>query len=405
MKLTSSSTGASRTTVTDSVGRYAFASLLPGAYTLTTKLSGFKDHSTNVVVGVGASVSVDLKLALAGAAETVSVTADVPRINLTNGELSVTIREEQIRDLPTLTRNPYDFVGIAGNVVADNASNRGTGFAINGMRSASTNILLDGSANNDEFTATVGQNVPIDSVQEFSVITSSFSAQYGRASGGIVNVVTKSGTNVFRGSAYDFFRNDALANNTVTNIANDIEKGKFTRNQLGYSLGGPIVKDKVHFFSSLEYTPIRSTDTEISWVPTAEFIAASNAATRAFFDAYGKGATINGPILTRDQVSAIVGTGSGAFSQLPGNLPVFGQVQKSLPIDAGGGNPGNGYQFVGRVDLNFGSSSSGYVRYAYQNPATDPGTNASSPYDGYDTGLTVNNHNILGSFTKVYSST
>ena len=166
------------------------------------------------------------------------------------------------------------------------------------------------------------------------------------------------------------------------------------------------MKDKIHFFSSLEYTPIRSNDTQISWVPTPELIAASSAATRAFFDAYGKGANINGPVLTRDQVSALIGrTGSGAFSQLPGNMPAFGQVQKPLPIDAGGGNPGNEYQFVGRVDMNFNSSSSGYIRYAYQNHATDPGTNASSPYDGYDTGLTVNNHNILGSFTKVYSST
>ena len=404
VNLTSTTTGASRTTVSDSQGRYSFANLLPGTYTVVVKLSGFKDMTVTAVIGVGASISSDYKMIIAGASETISVTAETPRINVTNGELSVTIREEQLRDLPTLTRNPYDFVGIAGNVVLDPTANHGTGFAINGLRSASTNVLLDGSANNDEFSATIGQNVPLDSVQEFSVITSSFSAQYGRASGGIVNVVTKSGTNMFRGTAYDFFRNDSLAANTVDNIANGIEKGKFTRNQLGYSIGGPIKKDKIHFFSSLEYIPIRSHDTEISWVATPELIAASALATRQFFDAYGKGANINGPILTRDQVSALLGTGTGAFSQLPGNLPVFGQVQKSLAIDAGGGNPGNEYQFVGRVDFNFGTSASAYVRYAYQNQATDPGTNASSPYDGYDTGLTANNHNILGSYTKVWSS-
>src|SRR4029079_5232390 len=171
------------------------------------------------------------------------------------------------KGLPTLTRNPYDFVGIASNVTADTASNRGTGFAINGLRSASTNILLDGSANNDEFTATVGQQVPLDSVQEFSVVRSNFTAQYGRASGGIVNVATKSGTNSFQGTAYDFFRSDELAANTPTNIANDLPKGNFTRHQVGYSVGGPIVRNKMHFFSSLEYIPVRSFDTQISWVP------------------------------------------------------------------------------------------------------------------------------------------
>jgi len=113
----------------------------------------------------------------------------------------------------------------------------------------------------------VGQAVPLDSVQEFSVITSNFSAQYGRASGGVVNVATKSGTNSFRGTVYEFYRDDSLATNTFDNKANEIEKGKFDRHQMGFGLGGPIVKDKVHFFTSLEYIRVRSTDTQISWLP------------------------------------------------------------------------------------------------------------------------------------------
>ncbi len=135
-------------------------------------------------------------------------------------------------------------------------------------------------------------------MQEFSVITNNFSPQYGRASGGIVNVVTKSGTNRFTGTGYEFFRNDKLSENSPDNIANDIEKGKFNRSQLGYSLGGPVLKDKVHFFSSLEYIRIRSTDTLISWTVAPQFLAAASPATKAYFDAYGKGATINGPVLT-----------------------------------------------------------------------------------------------------------
>ena len=232
---------------------------------------------------------------VAGTKENVNVVAEIPRINVTNSEVATTITETQIRELPTITSNVYDLVAVAGNVsggkVADGeewtTTTRGTGYNINGQRASSTNILLDGSANNNEFDTTVGQNVPLDSVQEFSVVTSNFSAQYGRATGGIVNVLTKSGTNSFRGTGYDFYRSDKLSTNTFDNKANDIEKGEFTRHQLGFSIGGPIRRDKMHFFSNLEYIRVRSADTLISWVPTPQFIAASAQPTRDFFGAYG----------------------------------------------------------------------------------------------------------------------
>jgi hypothetical protein len=159
--------------------------------------------------------------------------------------------------------------------------------------------------------------VPLDSVQEFSVISNNFSAQFGRASGGIVNVITKSGTNAFRGSLYDFYRSDVLTSNTPDNIANDIPKGQYKRTQSGFSLGGPVLPDKLLFFASLERIGVKSNDTQITWVPTPELLAASSPATRAFFAAYGQGATINGPVLTRGDVSAILGPGAGAFSSMP----------------------------------------------------------------------------------------
>ena len=99
--------------------------------------------------------------------------------------------------------------------------------------SASTNILLDGGDNNNQFDTSVGQEIPLDAVQEFSVITNNYSAQYGRATGGIVNLITKSGTNRFTGTAYEFFRNEKMSNNTPDNEANGIEKGPFKRNQTG----------------------------------------------------------------------------------------------------------------------------------------------------------------------------
>ena len=408
--LTSTNTGALRTTMSDGNGRYLFANVPAGPYALVVELSGFAtQRRDNIVVTVGGTVDVNTRLQVAATAETVTVVAESAVINLSNPEVATTIRQEQIRELPTLTRNVYDLVAIAGNVqtapeTTIDVEPRGAGFNINGQRASSTNILLDGAANNDEFQADVGQEIPLDSVQEFSVITNNFSAQYGRATGGIVNAITKSGANNFAGSVYEYFRNDALATNTPDNRANNIEKGKFTRHQPGYSIGGPVVRDKLFFFSGFEYIRVRSIDTELSWIPTPELLAATAAATRNFFNTYGQGATINGPTLTRADVSAIVGTGAGAFNSLPANLPVFGRVAKSLPIDAGGGDPQDNYQFVGRMDWNVAGNANAYVRYAYQNRETQPGTVVSSPYSGFDTGETKNNHNILGSFTRVFAT-
>jgi outer membrane receptor protein involved in Fe transport len=401
--ITQTATGTIRSAVTDATGRFAATNLQPGPYQVKLELTGFNTQLANVVVTVGSATVVDSSLQIAGATEAVTVIAESAVINTANAEVATTINEMQIRELPTITRNVYDLVGTAPNVTLDEPdSQRGTGYAINGARSASTNVLLDGSANNDEFTASVGQAVPLDSVQEFSVITNNFSAQYGRATGGIVNVATKSGTNNFRGTSYDFYRSDKLATNTFDNKSNGIEKGEFTRHQLGFSVGGPVVRDKMHFFSNLEYIRVRSFDTLISWVPTPQFIAASASATQQFFAAYGAGVQINGPTLTRGDVSNAFGTSSGPFSQLPADLPVFGRVDKSLPIDAGGGDPQDNYQWVNRVDYSFGPSTQLYVRYAYQNQESQPGTNSASPFAGFDTAYLNHNHNVLGSVTRVW---
>lgn len=405
-------TGATRTVVTDSAGQYVFANLPPAQYELSTELAGFNSANAKVTVSVGGAFNVDLKMDVAGTKENINVVAEVPRVNTTNAEVATTITEAQIRELPTITRNVYDLVAVAGNVsggkVADGeewtTTTRGTGYNINGQRASSTNILLDGSANNNEFDTTVGQNVPLDSVQEFSVVTSNFSAQYGRATGGIVNVLTKSGTNSFRGTGYDFYRSDKLATNTFDNKANDIEKGEFKRHQMGFSIGGPIRRDKMHFFSNLEYIRVRSADTLISWIPTPQFIAASAQPTRDFFAAYGGNVSPSGTVLTRGDVSAILGTGTGAFSQLPAGTPVFARVEKSLPIDAGGGDPQNDYQWVSRVDITLNNSTQMYVRYAMQDQQAEVGTNSASPYGGFDTGYLNKNHNILASLTRVYGS-
>ena len=127
--------------------------------------------------------------------------------------------------------------------------------------------MLDGVANNDEFTAAVGQVVPLDSVQEIGIITNNFTAEYGRASAGIINVTTKSGTNGFHGTAYEFNRVSDLASNSFNNNAYGMDKPIYVRNQFGYSLGGPVKKNKLFFFSSTEWTRVRSAANLTAIVP------------------------------------------------------------------------------------------------------------------------------------------
>src|SRR5208283_4644917 len=259
-------TGLTRDSVTNTSGLFTIPSLRPGPYEVTIEATGFQKTTQQVQVAVGAVVDMSTQLKVGGAATTVEVTGsgEATAVNTENSTMSASITSQQINELPTLTRDPYDMVGTAGNVTLDNNSMRGAGYTINGQRSASTDILLDGGQNVDLFTATVGQQVPLDSVQEFSVLTNGFGAEYGRASGGIVNVVTKSGTNQFHGSAYEYNRVSALSSNTYQNDATDTTKGVFDRNQFGFSVGGPVIKNKLFFFENAEWIRVRST-TPISY--------------------------------------------------------------------------------------------------------------------------------------------
>ena len=277
---------------------------------------------------------------------------------------------------------------------------RGVGYAINGQRTSSVNVLLDGSANNDEFTSAVGQSVPLDSVQEFSVVTSSFSPQYGRAGGGIVNVATKAGTNRLTGSGYEYYRNSTMSSLNFDNKERELPKADFSRHQPGFTAGGPIRRDKAFFFTSYEHIRIRSTDQLLTWVPTPQLIAASSPEMQAFFANYALAQDINGPVLTRGEVTQ--GTGA-TWNAIPSGTPVFGQVQQDVPIDAGGGTPQNTHLWVSRGDFNVRPDMTMYVRYALEKINWLDGTNSQSPYSGFSSGFNAFNHNLLFNSTNVLS--
>jgi len=417
--VTNTGNGSVRNATSSANGFYTVTNLQPGPYQVTIEAPGFNTEKQAIQVAVGSRNTLDSKLKVAQSGTTVEVnaSAEAVQVNTVNQQLSETVTARQVSELPTLTRNPYALVATAGNVSdgGDSQSTRGAGVSINGQRSASTDILLDGAENVDLFTAAVGQNVPLDSVQEFGIITNNFTAEYGRAGGGVVNVATKSGTNSFHGTAYEFNRVSALAANTFENSAqhsfavshgtcdNTIHdknnpascdavgsKGGFTRNQFGYSFGGPIIKNKLFFFSSTEWTRIRSSQTLTRLVVDPAFInsGAVAPATQAFFAGV--------PSKLRPGAIVTGKTTSGGVA--------FDNVQFSVPTDAGGGLPSDRYSTVARVDFNLSDKTTIYGRYALENQNRFPGTVAFSAYDGYDTGEKIRNQNLLVNMTHVFTS-
>ena len=401
----STSTGLTRTAASGTSGDYAITNLKPDNYSLTIEHTGFQKYTRQVKVDVGAHVDVSAQLAVTGVSTTVEVTAsgETATVNTESQTLSTVVTGSQLTDLPTLTRDPYDLVASSGNVVEDSQSVRGTGYAINGQRSADTDVLLDGGENVDLFTAQVGQSVPLDSVQEFRVITSDFTAEYGRAGGGIVNVTTKSGTNQFHGSLYEFNRVSALAANTYQNNANDVAKPGFTRNQFGYAIGGPIIKNKLFFFSSTEWTRVRSSATITQSIIDPAFLSLPyvNANTKDFFSAYGQKLVPGIQVLSKTNIGdALAKTNCGvAVCSDP-----FGEtIAYSAPADSGAGTPQNTYSTVARVDYNISDKSTLYGRYALYSADYFAGSVYYSPYDGYNTGEKDYNQSVIINFTHVFT--
>src|SRR5215510_9614347 len=398
------------TATTNDEGVAVLTNMQPGLYEITVSGPGFAPATQRIQVTVGAKLSVEVPLTVQAQSAVVNVVAGEGgvEVNTQTQELSNVVSTTQLRELPTITRNPYDLVGLSGNVSEGDPQNmtmRGAGFNINGQRSASTNILLDGGENVDAFTATVGQSVPLDSVQEFRVITSNFSAEYGRATGGIVNVTTIAGSNNFHGTLYEFNRVSALASNDFDNNARGFPKDVFTRNQFGYSVGGRIIKDKLFFFSSTEWIRVRSQASESILVPAPELIAASNPRTQEIFSLFPlRSDAALGRTLTVGEVVSALNIGSGAFASLPSGLPAFREARFTRPADVGGGIPQNGWQTVFRVDWNASDKTQIYGRHAIESSDQFAGTNAFSPFAGFDTGLSNFNNNFLLNVTHSWTS-
>jgi hypothetical protein len=427
----STATGVARTVQSAADGGYTVPGLLPGTYDIKVSSSGFQSSELRAEVTVGARVTVDAQLSVSNQTTTVEVVAEGgAQANTQSQEISQVVTPEQIFDLPSLTRNPYDFVALAGNVsggdrgqassnaqlggVGQNNTDRGVGFSINGQRSSGTEVLLDGAENTSAFTTLVALYIPQDAVQEFRVITNNYDAQYGRASGGVVSVVTKAGTNAFHGSGWEFNRLSAYTANTYDNVANNVPKGHYTRNQFGFAVGGPVVKDKLFFFASTEWLRVRSSASVLGYVATPQLIAAAAPNTQAFFAAFGKGPTFSSTV-TKSALSvntpATCATQSspppscGIFdATIPNGTPVFGLVNYTAPVDAGGDLPQNTYDLVARVDYNFSSATQVFFRYGRENLFGLLGSEFASPYPQYNVGQALYDNSYLLSVSHAFSA-
>ena len=411
-----------RSEPTDNGGLFAFVGLPLGKYKLTVQAKGFSNHSETLQVTVGSHLERDISLSLGGAATTVEVVGGgAAVVNTINQEISSVVTATELNQLPTLTRNPYALVATSGNAQEDSQAGvgdgRGAGFALNGQRSASTSILLDGAENVDQFTATVGQVVPLDSVAEFRVVTSGMTAEYGRASGGAVNVATKSGTNNLHGGAYEFNRVAALASNTYDNAANGVKKAGFTRNQFGFALGGPVVKNKLFFFNNAEWIRVRSSAPQIAQVVDPAFLAAAASNTQDFFSSFGHlraGLGQLGSLSVTDlanegitpgaNLTAYGGEGCTGPDYADCPNPVFNTVTYNAPNDAGGGAPQNTLLEVARVDWNISDKTQMFARYSLRSRSDFAGFINTSPYVGYETGQTYKDNNGMLSLTHAFTT-
>src|SRR3954454_4213915 len=243
--ITDASKGFNRSTVSDAQGNYQFLLLPPGTYVVTATAPGFsKLTSSNVVLTVGEQAQMLLTLSLSQN-ETVNVTSGAELIETQRSSQSTTVDQERINNLPINGRNYINFTLTNSQIARDAAPAVGaiptSGLNFGGVRARSNSINVDGADAGDYISGGSRTTVSQDAVQEFQIVTNGFSAQYGRAAGGVVNIVTKSGTNATHVSAYGFLRNRYIQ---ATNPFSTVYQPAYTRVQAGFTVGGAIKKDR-----------------------------------------------------------------------------------------------------------------------------------------------------------------
>jgi hypothetical protein len=279
---TNDATGITRETKTNASGDYVFPEVPVGTYTLTFDLTGFKTNvRKSVTLDVNQVITLNMSMQVGASKEVVEVTSEAPLVDTTTTQLGAVADARSVTQLPLNSRDTYQFLqlqpGVMSTVGSSNSivygSDKSGAVSVNGGRGRSNNFSVNGGDANDQFVNLPTVQPSPDSIEEFRVLTNTFDAEYGRNSGSVVNVVTKSGTNSLHGNLYEFFRN-TLLNGDGYCLAEasgvPCEEPKSNQNQFGGTLGGPIKKDRTFFFTSYEGRRIRQgIPSPLVFVPTA----------------------------------------------------------------------------------------------------------------------------------------
>ncbi len=364
---TNTQTGQTREMQSGTDGGFVFPLLPVGAYKVAVEASGFgRYQQTGLQLATDQSVTIQIGLKIGTAAESIEVTASPQMVEARSGALSQVVNQRKIIELPLNGRNAAALVLLSPGAVDLRAGNsNGSGdtvqtvtypgsvsVAANGGRADTANYNLDGGSNQDTYTNVNNPFPNPDAIEEFSVQTNSFSAEYGRGSGAIINVVTKSGTNEFHGSAFEFFRNGNLNARNFFAVSQD----QLKRNQFGGSFGGPIIKNKLFFFGTYQGTQIRdvASNRNATVLTAAQRGGNFSSLSRQLVDPLTK-LPFPGNIIPASRISPVA---AKVLQYLPTATSADGLTYFDLP-DSEHEN-----QYMGRVDYLIGSQRL-YGRYLY----------------------------------------
>jgi hypothetical protein len=338
---TQTDTGLTRSVITDGNGTYVMPNLPTGPYRLEVALQGFRTYvQTGIVLQVGATPTINAVLSVGSLEETVSVEAAAPLVDVRSTGISEVVEQERILELPLQGRQVTDLIVLAGGAVQQAPNNKSQpGSVLTGVAGSlpfGVAYLLDGASHNNPYD---NLNMPLpfpDALQEFRVATSGLSADNGVHSGGSVNAVTKSGTNAFHGSVFEFLRDRRF--NATAVFAPLGPDGKrrddgLKRNQLGGVLGGPIVTDRLFFFGAYQGTFVRTTPADaLSKVPTAAMLAGDFTAFASPACNRGQQITLRAPFVNnRISPAQYSAAAMNIARQLPSTTDPCGDVRFSAP--------------------------------------------------------------------------
>ena len=344
---TNEATGVKSTQTTTDSGVYAFSSLPVGNYTITVEKQGFKTlQKTKNALEVGTPLVVDAVLEVGSVSETVTVTGGAEQLNTANATIGNVVEQKAIEALPLNGRNPLTLLLLEPGVVQRSSGAAGSGVHVNGSRDRAFNVTIDGIEANESSVPNPVSNlyrIDPDSVQEFKVTTNNATAEEGRNSGASISIATRSGTSEFHGTGFIFFRNEALNSNEFFANAQKTGKPLIRMDQYGFEMGGPIKRNKTFFFGSYQYSRIDFTQPidQTFGIPLTYTASARSGIFRYFVPDSTNPLVIGGQTISRNSPLLVDGSGNLVAGIGPCATPTSVRCIRTYDIRSAANNPNN----------------------------------------------------------------